>query len=219
MVKVKINEKEIEISNKTTYYDLSKTLDTDKVPYLVKINRDVKELRRIPKNGEDIQFLYYKDQMARDAYARTAILIMLKAIHDVYKDADAALKFKVQNAYYFEIKGRTIDANGARLIIDQYAEIVKSETPIKKVEYSKIEASKLLAQIYISAKDYENAKNVIKTAITQSPTNSDLYYYLAKTEPNNKLFQIENLKKALENQKTLTINADQIKQELKDLRK
>ncbi len=82
-----------------------------------------------------------------------------------------------------------------------------------------IEASKLLAQIYINAKDYENAKNVIKTAITQSPTNSDLYYYLAKTEPNNKLFQIENLKKALENQKTLTINADQIKQELKDLRK
>lgn len=146
MVKVKINEKEIEISNKTTYYDLSKTLDTDKVPYLVKINRDVKELRRIPKNGEDIQFLYYKDQMARDAYARTAILIMLKAIHDVYKDADAALKFKVQNAYYFEIKGRTIDAQGARLIIDQYAEIVKSETPIKKVEYSKIEASKLLVE-------------------------------------------------------------------------
>ena len=92
MIKVKVNEKEIEINDKTTYYELAKSVNTDKVPYLVKINRDVKELRRTPKNGEDIQFLYYKDQMAKDAYARTAILIMLKAIHDVYSDADAALK-------------------------------------------------------------------------------------------------------------------------------
>ena len=134
MIKVKVNEKEIEINDKTTYYELAKSVNTDKVPYLVKINRDVKELRRTPKNGEDIQFLYYKDQMAKDAYARTAILIMLKAIHDVYSDADAALKFKVQNAYYFEIKGRTLDAEGAKLIMEQYDKIVKSESLIKKIE-------------------------------------------------------------------------------------
>ncbi|MBR3288251.1 MAG: nucleoside kinase [Lachnospiraceae bacterium] len=146
MIKVKVNEKEIEINDKTTYYELAKSVNTDKVPYLVKINRDVKELRRTPKNGEDIQFLYYKDQMAKDAYARTAILIMLKAIHDVYSDADAALKFKVQNAYYFEIKGRTLDAEGAKLIMEQYDKIVKSESLIKKIEYSKTEASKILAE-------------------------------------------------------------------------
>ena len=146
MIKVKVNEKEIEINNKTTYYDLVKTIECNKTPYLVKINRDVKELRRTPKNGENIELLYYQNQMAKDAYARTAILIMLKAIHDVYPDADAALKFKVQDAFYFEIKGRTIDANGAKLIIDQYDKVVKSETPIKKVEYSKTEASNILEE-------------------------------------------------------------------------
>ena len=80
------------------------------------------------------------------------------------------------------------------------------------------DASKLLAQIYIRNKDWENAKNVIKNAIAQNPTNSDLYYFLAKTAPENKPFQIENLKKALENQKNLTISPEQIKQELKKLR-
>ena len=146
MIKVKVNEKEIEISNKTTYYELAKMIDKNKMPYLVKINRDVKELRRTPKNGEDIHFLYYQNQLAKDAYARTAILIMMKAIHDVYKDADAGLKFKVQNAYYFEIKGRTIDENGVKQIIDQFDKIVSSETLIKKVEYPKSEASKILEE-------------------------------------------------------------------------
>ena len=145
MVKIKVNGKDLEFASRTSYYDISKSFENcNRVPYLVKVGKDVKELRRNCKNGEEIEFLYYDNQMAYLAYARTAILIMLKAIHDVYKDADAALKFKVQNSYYFEIKGRTIDDMGAKLIIDAYDKVVKSETIIKKIEYSKSEASKIL---------------------------------------------------------------------------
>ena len=146
-MKIKVNGQVLEVNEKTTYYDISKSFENGgRVPYLAKIGRDVRELRRSARDGEDIEFLYYDDQMARYAYARTAILIMLKAIHDAYKDADAALKFKIQNSYYFEIKGRTIDQKSAELIIDAYDKVVKSESVIKKLEFTKNEASKILEE-------------------------------------------------------------------------
>lgn len=147
MIKIKVNGKDLEIDERISYYELSKTFGRDgKTPFLVKINRDVKELRRKAKDGEDLEFLYYDSNIVKLAYARTAILIMLKAIHDVYPDADAALKFKVQNSYYFEINGMKIDEQIAKLIIDAYDKVVKSETIIKKLEYSKSDASKILEE-------------------------------------------------------------------------
>ena len=147
MIKIRVNGKDLEIDDRKSYYELSKSFGSEgKTPYLVKINRDVKELRRKAKDGEDLEFLYYDSNIVKLAYARTAILIMLKAIHDVYPDADAALKFKVQNSYYFEINGMKIDEQIAKLIIDAYDKVVKSETIINKLEYSKSDASKILEE-------------------------------------------------------------------------
>lgn len=147
MIKIKVNGKDIEIDERKSYYELSKSFGRDgKTPYLVKINRDVKELRRRAKDGEDIEFLYYDSNIVKLAYARTAILVMLKAIHDVYEDADAALKFKIQNSYYFEIKGMKMDDQIANSIIESYDKVVKSETIINKLEYSKSDASKILEE-------------------------------------------------------------------------
>lgn len=127
MIKIKVNGKNLEIDERISYYEISKSFEKDgKIPYLVKINRDVKELRRKTKDGENIEFLYYDSSIVKLAYARTAILIMLKAIHDVYPDADAALKFKVQDSYYFDIKGVKIDEKMALHIIDAYDKVVKS---------------------------------------------------------------------------------------------
>ncbi len=147
MIKIKVNGKDLEIDDRKSYYELSKSFGSEgKTPFLVKINRDVKELRRRAKDGEDIEFLYYDSNIVKLAYARTAILVMLKAIHDVYEDADAALKFKIQNSYYFEIKGMKMDDQIANSIIESYDKVVKSETIINKLEYSKSDASKILEE-------------------------------------------------------------------------
>ena len=147
MIKVKVNGKDLELTGKNSYYDISKSIENnDKIPYLAKINNDIKELRRIAKSGENIEFLYFDNSMVKLAYARTAILIMLKAIHDVYEGAVGALKFKVQDSYYFEIQGVTIDDKIAEYIIEAYDKIVKSETVIEKLEFSKAEASKILKE-------------------------------------------------------------------------
>lgn len=80
-----------------------------------------------------------------------------------------------------------------------------------------IEASKLLAQIYLKEKNYKNAKTVVENALKQNPYLGDLYYFLAKTTPNDPTNQIQNLKKALEHHRSLTINPTQIKLEIKKL--
>lgn len=81
-----------------------------------------------------------------------------------------------------------------------------------------IEASKILAQIYIRSKEYDNARQIINDALENNPYNGDLYYYLSKTYPEDIDRQIDSLKKSLENHKTLTIDAKQVKRELKEKR-
>ena len=80
------------------------------------------------------------------------------------------------------------------------------------------EASKLLIRIYIKQKDFQNAQKLINAKLNENPYQGDLYYFLSKTTPDDKSAQIENLKKALENYKTLTIPSSQIKKELKLLK-
>ncbi len=81
-----------------------------------------------------------------------------------------------------------------------------------------IDAAKLLCQIYIKEKEFQKAYEVIRNIQKHFPNNGDLYYFLSKTTPDDTLTQIDNLKKALENYKSLTINSNQIKQELKKLK-
>ena len=66
--------------------------------------------------------------------------------------------------------------------------------------------------------DYENANKTVIAAIKQNPYLGDLYYFLAKTTPDDKDAQLENYKKAMENQKTLTVPRTQIRQEMRSLK-
>ena len=80
------------------------------------------------------------------------------------------------------------------------------------------DASKLLAQIYLRAENYEKAREVIQNALNDDPYNADFYYFLAKTYPNDKQNQIEYLSKAMENVQKLTISTSQIRRELMKLK-
>ena len=145
MIKIKINGKEVEVNDKTSYYELTKEFNTsDRRPYLVRVGHDIKELRRFAKAGESIEFLYYNDDFVKKAYARTAILMMLKALNDVFPGDESYLKFRIQNALYFEVTGKTIDEKSVELVIKKFDKMVDDKIIIKKVSYAKSEAFKIL---------------------------------------------------------------------------
>lgn len=97
-------------------------------------------------------------------------------------------------------------------------ETIKNLHKTLKINPKDIEASKLLTQIYLRAEDYENANKIMQNAIEQNPYQGDLYYFMSKTVPQDVTLQSNYLKKALELYKSLTINSDQIKRELKQLK-
>ena len=146
MLKVKVNNKNIELNDRTSYYELSlrDDLNGGKRPYLVNANGVIKELRRFVKDGENIEFLYYDNEFVKNAYARTATLILLKAIRDLYGNkAKAGLRFRVKNAYYFEIENQQVDESDIEKIKNRFDEIVRSAEVINKAVYSKNEALKI----------------------------------------------------------------------------
>ena len=149
MIRVTVNNKSVELNDNTSYYELSlqDDLNQNKKAYLVRANGVVKELRRFAKDGEDIEFLFYDDPLVQSAYARTATFILLKAINDIYgKNAKAGLKFRIRNAYYFEIDNVNIDDAEVKKISKRFAEIVDSKEVIKKSVYAKQDALRILEE-------------------------------------------------------------------------
>ena len=149
MVKVKIGDKDISLDDNTSYYEISKKygIRDNKRAYLVKVNGVIKELRRFAKDGENIEFLYYDNEVVRDAYTRTATFILLKAINDVLgSNFNAGLKFRIYNTYYFEIENKIVSDDEVIKIKERFDEIVKEAIVIKKQDYTKKEAFKIFEE-------------------------------------------------------------------------
>ena len=149
MINVNLNNITLELNANTSYYEISKMYEREynKKPYLVKAGGIVKELRRNAKDGEDIEFLFYDNLAVKDAYARTAIFIMLKAINDVYdSSAKAGVKLKNRNAYYFEIDDKVLRDEDIKKITKRYEEIVNLKIFIDKRTFPKKEALQILEQ-------------------------------------------------------------------------
>ncbi|UKI41205.1 MAG: hypothetical protein L6V95_14240 [Candidatus Melainabacteria bacterium] len=77
-------------------------------------------------------------------------------------------------------------------------------------------AYKILTQIYIKQKMYDNAKLTISKALEINNFDGDLYYYLSRCykDIDNEKYVL-NLKQALKNYQNLSFNIDLIKKELK----
>ena len=143
MLSVTIENKKEVIPDTSTYYDLALEYEKkyNKIPMMVNVNGEIKELRRHAKESDNITFLFYNDESVADAYARTAIFILLKSIYEVCgKDVDAAMKFRIHHAYYFELEGKEVSNEMADKIRETFDANVNSKIKILKNSYSKKDA-------------------------------------------------------------------------------
>ena len=209
----------------TTITDVQKNID--------KINQQIDKLNQNVENMEEKQEILeeeMEDLNAEIVNTMTSIGMKEDEIGETevaltHKEADievTAGEYEKAKEVYNEVLEYSPEYSWAYFNLAQIAWVEKDiETAIRnliktlEINPKDIEASKLLTQIYIKERDYENAQNVINQALEQNPYLGDFYYFLSKTTPNDKSFQKENLKKALENYKTLTISSKQIKLELK----
>lgn len=141
MLKIKLDNENMEIEEGSTYYQLALEYEkkTGKKPLLIKADGIVKELRRHVRANEVLEFIYYDSDMAKQAYARTAVFVMLKAVYEVY-GKDAGLKFRIHNAYYFELEDAEIKEDEIEKIKVKFKEYIDAKYYIEKKSYPKQEA-------------------------------------------------------------------------------
>lgn len=149
MAQININNNLIEFNERITYYDLIKrhNLGDDKMPFLLKVNGVVKELRRHAKDGENVEFLYYDNDVVKSAYVRTATFMLLKVMRDHFgAEAKAGLKFRIKNAYYFEVDGKDVSGRDIDIISLKFKELSKQAITIKKDTFTKKDAFDIMGK-------------------------------------------------------------------------
>ncbi len=137
--KVNIDNKSYEYVEGTRYFDIAK--EHNEKALLVKVNGKLQELYKNLKSDIDLEFITLKDSIGRMTYERSAILILLKSIKDIYGNTiKPVVEFSTGNGLYIRLNVKDdfdIDRIDGRMreIVDENLRIEKmnvhTETAIK----------------------------------------------------------------------------------------
>lgn len=140
-INIRVNNENVVLDEPISFYELSKKYQ-DKYEddiLLVYVNHNVFELQNYCKSGDDISFLFYKDIEAYEAYTRTGLYILYKAIKDVMPNNDdyPVLRFTQNHGFYVDSHiGYVYTDDDVDKIKKRYKEIVDKKIQIKKYTMS-----------------------------------------------------------------------------------
>ena len=102
---------------------------------LVKSENKLKELNKICKGSETVEFITTAKRDGMLTYERSSLMLLCAAIHDVAGDENAKVivMFSVINGYYVELRGNiSPDEAFAKKVRDRMRELVEEDVPLKK---------------------------------------------------------------------------------------
>lgn len=103
---------------------------------LVKEDGKIRELFKKVSKDADLEFITLKDSIGHKSYARSAIMIMLKAFNDVVGASNVEkikIEFVIANGYYCSVKGNVkLDAHLMARVKARMEELVKENIPFEK---------------------------------------------------------------------------------------
>lgn len=138
MKQIWVEGKKTEVQDGTTYRELAAEYQKD-YPYeivLVLEGSKMQELFRPVKDGVSVRFLTLADQAGHSAYKRSATLLMLKAIYDVYgMDAVRGIwvHFSLSEGYYCTSRNHPVDGAFLENVEKRMRELQKEALPLEKV--------------------------------------------------------------------------------------
>ncbi|MBO4873407.1 MAG: nucleoside kinase [Lachnospiraceae bacterium] len=113
--------------------------DFDHQIVLVKSENKLKELNKICKGSETVEFITTGKRDGMLTYERSSLMLLCKAISDVAgKDVEkAVVMFSVINGYYVELRGNVSpDEDFAQKVKIRMQELVEEDLPLKKSNVS-----------------------------------------------------------------------------------
>ena len=118
MFTVKIGEDEIQVAERTTYEQLIEPYQEKDGNLITVVSSDgkIRELfKRVNKSCE-IKFFTLKDDVGFKTYVRTATMLFMKAVFDIYGCQAAAqcrMEFAIGHGYYLSAEGENAGAGKA----------------------------------------------------------------------------------------------------------
>lgn len=142
MFTVKINGEERQYLQGTTYEEVANDYQKEYDNLIALAARDgkIRELFKKLTRDCEITFFTLKDDVGNKTYVRSATMLFLKAVFDVFgRDAvqSCRVEFAIGNGSYISPKGQiAATAENAEKIRDRMRELVEAKTPFLKRSYS-----------------------------------------------------------------------------------
>ena len=106
------------------------------------INNEIKTLKYIPKENDNVSFVDVTSRDGRRTYIRGLLFIMSMAFNECYPEAFLSVNYQLTNARYCEVDNVKVTREMIENVSKKMKEIVSKKLDIKKVEMSKEEAIK-----------------------------------------------------------------------------
>lgn len=161
MAKLNINGVEKEYAVGTSFEEVVKDYqdEYDNLIALVIENDKIRELNKSVTKDATIKFVTLKDSIGHKAYVRTATMILIKSMYDVFgRDVlkRVQVEYAIGEGYYVEVKffdpEKIISQEETEAVRNRMQEIIDADLPIGKKSYPKDEAIKLFKDSGMNAK-------------------------------------------------------------------
>lgn len=152
MVKVVINGIEKQYEEGTTYEQIAKEYQPEYKGLigLVSVNGKIRELFKTVKKDCEVSFFTLKDDVGYKTYVRTATMLFLKAIYDIFGNETAQkarVEFAVGNGSYITTSGRVeATSENAQKIKERMQALREAATPFMKSAYPLEDAMELFRE-------------------------------------------------------------------------
>lgn len=142
MITVKINGEERQYPQGATYEDVANDYQQEYENLIALAARDgkIRELFKKMTRDCEVTFFTLKDDVGNKTYVRSATMLFLKAVFDVYGREAAQscrVEFAIGNGSYISPKGKiNVTEENAAKIRNRMRELVEAKTPFLKRSYS-----------------------------------------------------------------------------------
>lgn len=151
MITVTVRGKEFQVEQGTTFESIAAQVaqDYDGMIAVAVANGKIRELfKKVVKNCE-VDFFTLKDDVGHKTYVRTALMLFLKAVNDVYGLQEAIhskVEFTIGRGTYIKVPDNVkVDEQAAEHIKKRMQDLVAMNVPFKKRSYPMDEAMELFA--------------------------------------------------------------------------
>ena len=138
MFTVKINGEEIEVAERTTYEQLVEPYQGKDGQLITVISSDgkIRELFKRVNKPCEIKFFTLKDDVGFKTYVRTATMLFLKAVFDIFGKEAAArcrMEYAIGHGYFLSTEGEfSSDEESAKKLKNRMQELAKRKVPFMK---------------------------------------------------------------------------------------